>query len=41
MILNHNKNTNKILEEESQLKNKDTIFENENTESVLSRSDRI
>ena len=41
MILNHNKNTNKILVEESQLKNKDSIFENENTRSVLSRSDRI
>jgi len=38
MILNHNKNINKILEGESQLKNKGTIFENENTESFLYRS---
>lgn len=45
MILNHNKkinmNINKIFEEEPQLKNKDTIFENDNAESIICRSDRI
>jgi len=41
MILNHNKNNYKIFEDEQQFKNKDTIFENDNAESVLCRSDRI